>query len=123
MLDAISGPKCFLNEVIWRHTGAHSTLRRFAPTHDVILFCTKTDTNAYKWRGARTPYMNGHVQEDFVQEEDGRWRTNYYGNVLTRSGTCGGESGQPWQGIDPTAKGRHWAIPGKIVDCNTRQDC
>jgi site-specific DNA-methyltransferase (adenine-specific) len=25
-----------------------------------------------------------------------------------------GESGQPWRGFDPTAKGRHWAIPGKI---------
>src|ERR1019366_473137 len=40
------------------------------------------------------------------------WHTNYYGNVLTGSGTRNGESGQPWQGFDPTAKNRHWAIPG-----------
>ena len=118
MLDAVFGPRCFRNEIIWRRTGAHGKVRRFAPTHDVILFYTKTDTNNYKWNGARTPYMRGHVEEYFAQEPDGRWRTNYYGNVLTGSGTRGGESGQPWQGIDPTAKGRHWAIPGKIVeDC------
>jgi len=27
-----------------------------------------------------------------------------------------GESGKPWRGIDPSAKGRHWAIPNAIVE-------
>ena len=26
-----------------------------------------------------------------------------------------GDSGAPWRGVDPTAKGRHWAIPGKLL--------
>ncbi len=117
MLDAIFGPRCFRNEIIWRRTGAHGKVRRFGPTHDVILFYTKTDGDGYKWNGARQPYMKGHVEQYFVQDEHG-WRTNYYGNVLTGSGTRGGESGKPWRGFDPTAKGRHWAIPGQIVeDC------
>jgi DNA modification methylase len=59
--------------------------------------------------------MRGHVQEYFVEDGQG-WRTNYYGNVLTGSGERRGESGQPWQGIDPTSKGRHWAIPGKLIE-------
>ena len=112
-LDAIFGPKQFRNEIIWRRTGAHGKVRRFGPTHDVILFYTKTDN--YKWRGARQLYLRGHVTDYFVQDDEG-WRTNYYGNVLTGSGLRGGESGQPWKGVDPSAKGRHWAIPGQIVD-------
>ncbi len=112
ILDAIFGPVNFLNEIIWRRTGAHSSARRYAPTHDVILFYAKG--HDYKWNNPRKAFMRGHVAEYFV-EEGGRWRTNYYGNVLTGSGTRNGESGQPWQGFDPTAKGRHWAIPGDLV--------
>ena len=59
--------------------------------------------------------MKGHVDEYFVQDEQG-WRTNYYGNVLTGSGMRGGESGKPWRGFDPTARNRHWAIPGRLLD-------
>jgi site-specific DNA-methyltransferase (adenine-specific) len=35
---------------------------------------------------------------------------------LTGSGTRNGESGKPWRGFDPTAKGRHWAIPGAVLE-------
>jgi hypothetical protein len=31
---------------------------------------------------------------------------------LTAQGTRTGPSGQPWRDINPTDKGRHWAIPG-----------
>ena len=115
MLDAVFGPRCFRSEIIWRRTGAHGKVRRFSPTHDVILFYSKSDGDIYKWRGVRHPYMRGHVEQYFVHDDNG-WRTNYYGNVLTGSGTRNGESGEPWQGVDPTAKGRHWAIPGQIVE-------
>jgi len=33
---------------------------------------------------------------------------------LTAPGTRRGYSGQPWRGVNPTAKGRHWAIPKYI---------
>lgn len=113
MLDALFGPEHFRNEIIWRRTGAHGKVRRYGPIHDVILFYTKSDD--YKWNYPTRPYMEGHVKEYFVQDEKG-WRTNYYGNVLTGSGVRGGESGQTWKGFNPTAKGRHWAIPGALVD-------
>lgn len=117
MLDAIFGPNCFRSEIIWRRTGAHGKVTRFAPVHDVILFYTKSSSKSgYKWRGIRLPYMRGHVAEYLVQEADGRYRTNYYGNVLTGSGTRNGESGQPWRGFDPTKKNRHWAVPGSVVE-------
>lgn len=115
MLDAIFGPKCFRSEIIWRRTGAHGKAKRFTPVHDVILFYTKSDGDSHTWNRPTLPYMKGHVEQYFVQDGD-TWRTDYYGNVLTGSGLRGGESGSPWRGFDPSAKGRHWAIPGKLVE-------
>lgn len=112
LLDATFDPRNFRNEIIWRRTGAHGKVKRFGPIHDVILYYVKS--NEATWNGNWRPYMNGHVRDYFVQDENG-WRTNYYGNVLTGSGTRGGESGQPWHGIDPTPKGRHWALPSKLL--------
>jgi len=89
-------------------------MKRWAPIHDVLLFYTKTDQ--YTWNNPRRPYMLGHVKDNFIEGENGSYKTDYYGNVLTGSGTRGGESGLPWRGFDPTPKGRHWAIPGKIWD-------
>lgn len=113
LLDTVFGKENFRNEVIWRRTGTHGKSRRYAPIHDTILFYAKGPS--FKWNSPKRRYMEGHVKEFFVQDERG-WRTNYYGNVLTGSGLRTGESGSPWQGIDPSAKGRHWAIPGQIVE-------
>jgi DNA modification methylase len=113
LLDAVFGPEQFRNEVIWRRTGSHGKTRRWGPIHDSILYYTKTDL--FTWNAPRRPYMRGHVESYFVKDEKG-WRTNYYGNVLTGSGLRGGESGQPWHGFDPSAKSRHWAIPGILAE-------
>ncbi len=103
----------YQNEIVWRRTGAHGKTLRFGPIHDTIFFYTKS--NKWTWTNPKKPYMRGHVNQYFVKDEKG-WRTNYYGNVLTGSGIRGGESGKVWEGFDPTAKGRHWAIPGKLLE-------
>lgn len=113
LLDAVFGVGQFRNEIVWRRTGSHGKLSRFGPIHDTLLFYTKS--RHYTWNGSKRPYMKGHVEQYFAQDEHG-WHTNYYGNVLTGSGTRNGESGKPWRGFDPTAKGRHWAIPGALVE-------
>ena len=101
----------FLNEIIWRRTGSHNKVQKWAPIHEVLLFYSKSEN--YTWNNPKQPYMAGHVKEHFVPD-NGRYKTAYYGNVLTGSGIRGGLSGQPWMGIDPTAKNRHWAIPSKL---------
>lgn len=111
MMDGIFGHKNFRNEIIWRRTGAHNKSERWGPVHDVILFYSASDN--YTWNDPRQPYMLGHVNEHF-EKDDAGYKTAYYGNVLTGSGLRGGESGKAWRGIDPSAKGRHWAIPGKL---------
>jgi DNA modification methylase len=113
IMDAVFGPTHFRNEIIWRRTGSHNKLQRYGPVHDTIFFYTKSDD--YVWNSPKRPYMRGHIQEYFVLDEHG-YRTNYYGNVLTGSGLRGGESGKPWQGVDPSAKGRHWAVPGAVIE-------
>lgn len=113
IMDSVFGPLNFRNEIIWRRTGAHNKARRFAPIHDVLLFYTKSDERT--WTFPTRPYMKGHVEEFFVKDGD-TYKTAYFGNVLTGSGVRTGESGQPWRGIDPTEKGRHWAIPRKLID-------
>ncbi len=111
LMDAIFGWKQFRNEIVWRRTGSHGNSKRWGPIHDTIFFYTRSDQ--YTWNWPKQPYMRGHVDEHFVKDGD-EYRTNYYGNVLTGSGLRGGLSGQPWRGIDPSAKNRHWAIPRKL---------
>jgi DNA modification methylase len=103
----------YQNEIIWRRTGQHNKVKHYGPIHDVIFFYTKT--NIYTWNSPKRPYMLGHIKDNFIADSKG-YKTDYYGNVLTGSGTRGGESGKPWRGFDPTAKGRHWAVPGALVD-------
>ncbi len=112
LLDAVFGPEHFRNEIIWRRTGSHNSARRLGPVHDVILFFTKSA--AYTWNPQPRPYMTGHVKLHFKKEGD-NYRTNFSGNVLSGSGRRGGESGKPWRGFDPDSKGRHWAIPRKLL--------
>ncbi len=103
----------YQNEIIWRRTGQHNKILRYGPIHDVIFFYTKSDK--WTWNFPKKPFMKGHITENFIF--DGKnYRTDYYGNVLTGSGTRGGESGKSWRGFDPTAKGRHWAIPGAVLE-------
>jgi DNA modification methylase len=113
LIDAVFHPTQFRNEIVWRRTGSHNKARRYGPIHDTIFFYTKSDD--YKWNNPKKPYMKGHVDENLEQDENG-YRTNYYGNVLTGSGIRKGESGQPWMGVDPTLKGRHWAVPGALLE-------
>jgi site-specific DNA-methyltransferase (adenine-specific) len=114
ILDAVFGPQRFRSEIIWRRTGSHGKARRWAPIHDTILYYTKTDQ--FVWNNPRRPYMKGHVAEHLKKGKDGKYRTSYYGNVLTGSGPRAGSSGDPWRGFNPTTKGRHWAIPSTIWD-------
>jgi DNA methylase/NACHT-associated inactive Restriction Endonuclease 1 len=104
------GPENFRNEIVWRRTGQHNSAKRFGPIHDVLLFYSKTD--AYFFARVYRPYLRGHV-ESYFKHQDGGGR--YWTNALTGAGTRRGDSGQPWRSYNPTAVGRHWAIPSKVV--------
>lgn len=112
IIDAIFCPAggSFQNEIIWRRTGSHNSRRSFGPSHDVIYVYNKS--NDYKFNIVRRPYMKGHVESRYSRQPDGRMKFSSGGNVLTGAGIRNGDSGNRWRGFDPTAKGRHWAVPG-----------
>jgi len=37
MLDAVFGPKNFVNEIVWKRTSSHNDSVRFGRVHDVLL--------------------------------------------------------------------------------------
>jgi site-specific DNA-methyltransferase (adenine-specific) len=113
LLDAIFRPHNFLNEIIWKRTHAHGSSKRYGPIHDVILFYAKSDK--FIWTNPRSEHDPSYVAKHFksIDERNGQV---FQAITLTGSGIRKGESGRPWKGIDPTNVGRHWALPGAIVE-------
>ncbi len=109
LLDAVFGPQSFLSEVIWKRTSAHGSAKRWGPVHDVILVFTKGPD--YRWNPVFQPLGQDTIDQWYNNVEPGSGR-RFNRADLTASGVRTGPSGKPWRGIDPTRKGRHWAIPG-----------
>ena len=106
MMDAIFGHHNFLNEVIWKRTYAHGSARRWGPIHDVILYYSAVDNPT--WNPVHQAYDAEYIKKNFTNSDA---RGAYQGVTLDASGVRNGESGEPWKDIDPTAAGRHWAVP------------
>ena len=114
LMDEIFGRENFRNEITWRRTGAHGPLKTYGPIHDTILFYSKSAE--YLFNIIKRPYMKGHVESRYTQDSSGRLKFTSGGNVLTGAGATEGESGQSWRGFNPSAKNRHWAIPGFLTE-------
>jgi site-specific DNA-methyltransferase (adenine-specific) len=88
LLDGIFGAENFLNEIIWRRSGAHNSAKRYGPIHDTLFFYARSQN--YDWNRIFKPYLRGYV-ESFFNKQDARGR--YRSQTLTGSGTRKGESG------------------------------
>jgi adenine specific DNA methylase Mod len=112
LMDAVYGLEQFRSEVVWKRTSAHSSAKRYGPVHDTILYYTKSEN--YLWNPIYQPYDQEYLDTFFDQRDvNGKyWKREN----LTGAGVRYGESGQPWRGIDITAKGRHWMHPPTILD-------
>jgi adenine specific DNA methylase Mod len=109
LMDTIFDKVNFRNEIIWKRTGSHNSAKRYGPIHDVLLFYSKSED--YYFKTTYRPYLKGHIAGYFKQQDH---KGKYWTNALTGAGIRHGDSGKPWRNYDPTAIGRHWAIPGKI---------
>ena len=108
ILDAIFGASHFRNEIVWQRTSAHNDGNRFGRVHDIILFYSKNPQPL--WNPVYTAHDPEYI-EKFYRHEDERGR--YRIGDLTAAEVRQGDSGQPWRDVDPTAVGRHWAVPGR----------
>jgi len=79
----------------------------------VILFYGKGPRHT--WNKILQPLPQETIDQWYNNVEPGTGR-RFNRQVLTGPGTRTGQSGEPWRGIDPGAKGRHWAIPGLAGD-------
>ena len=113
LLDAVFGAESFLSEIVWKRSSAHSGSRRYSPVHDTILFYRKGSRHTWNPIHQPLPQETADAWYNNVEEKTGR---RFNRADLTAPGTRTGPSGQPWRGTDPTAKGRHWAIPGFVRD-------
>ncbi len=111
LLDGVFGPENFRSEIVWKRTSAHSSAKRWGPVHDVLLFCTKS--SRYTWNTQYQPLPVETADAWYNNVEAGTGR-RFNRADLTAAGVRSGSSGKPWRGIDPTVKGRHWAIPGFV---------
>jgi len=126
ILDAIFGGANFQNEITWKRSGSHGGAKRWGPIHDTILFYTRSQT--FTWNKVVENYDESYLESFYrYSDERGRYRLV----TLTGAGIRTGDSGKPWRGINPTAVGRHWAVPlgalreitgDKDIDGMTTQD-
>ncbi len=112
LMDGIFGTINFRNEIIWKRTSARSDSHRWNHIHDTLLFYTKSD--GYTWNTQYTSYDEAYVADFYGTKDEND--VAFMSDNLTAAGTRKGESGMPWRGINPTDKGRHWALPKKLLD-------
>jgi site-specific DNA-methyltransferase (adenine-specific) len=113
LMDAVFGPVNFRSEVIWKRTGAHNSAKRWGPVHDTIFFYTKSER--FTWNPVFQPLPQETADAWYNNVEEGTGR-RFNRADLTAPGVRSGPSGASWRGIDPSAKGRHWAIPGFVKE-------
>ncbi len=116
LMDAVFGAISYRNEVIWKRTYAHGSASRWGDIHDTLLFYSKTDN--YTWNKISQQYDASYLQSKYrFQDQRGKYRLV----VLTAPNVTEGDSGQSWQGYDPTSAGRHWAVPTQSIKLLQRE--
>ena len=112
MMDSVFGHENCLGEIVWKRTSAHSKANRPGPIHDVLLMYGRSDK--FVWNSIHQAYDQSYVDEFYTHRDAAgrRWMRA----DLTGAGTRDGKTGEPWRGIDITAKGRHWAWPPAELD-------
>jgi DNA modification methylase len=63
VLDEVFGANCFINEIIWRRTGAHNDPGRYGNIHDVVFFYTRGES--YIWNPQFVPHSEDSIRFSF----------------------------------------------------------
>ena len=111
LMDSIYGAGNFRAEITWKRTSAHNDSNSFGNVSDAILF--------YGGRinvdSVRVPLDPDYVAQFYRHQDD---RGLYRLDNPTAAEIRYGETGNPWQGYDPSQRGRHWAVPrtGEYAD-------
>ncbi|MBF6604134.1 MAG: restriction endonuclease [Chloroflexi bacterium] len=92
VLDAIFGPKNFVNEIIWKRSTAHSDRaqgsRHFGRLHDVVLVYAKSDL--YLWNQLYEPLGADYAASHYPHVEPGSGRRYGLDNITGPGGAAKG---------------------------------
>jgi adenine-specific DNA-methyltransferase len=112
LMDDEFGPGNYLATVIWQRTSTKSLARRTLSTmHEQILVYGATE--AARLNPQFMPLDEAYLARRFSrcdargQYDAENLTAGYYRPHL--------DSGQPWQGVDPSAKRRCWAVPSSLL--------
>ena len=111
IMDVIFGEWNFRNEIVWKRTSSHGGAKRWGPIHDTLYFYTVSDE--FTWNDVYQGYEEDYVRKFYRHKDE---RGQYQRVDLTGSGIRGGDSGAPWRDVNPTASGRHWAVPKRALE-------
>ncbi|MCY4152804.1 MAG: site-specific DNA-methyltransferase [Aestuariivita sp.] len=106
LMDSVWKPRDFRNHLAWQRVkGNKGSNRAFPRNADHLLFYAASDASFAR---QYLPLVGGGLVNYRYRDPDGRvWRRT----DLTGPGVSDGESGEPWNGWDPSMIGRHWAVP------------
>jgi site-specific DNA-methyltransferase (adenine-specific) len=89
MLDAVFGPACFRNEIVWHYggRGAKAVARQFARNHDVIfLYSREAGAQVFHRQRTRRAYSEREARRrGFRQDEAGWYKTAPRGDYTDAS--------------------------------------
>ena len=105
VMDAIYGRKAFRNEIVWKRQSSHNSAMRWGPIHDYILYYTGGGQPT--WNRVLQPFDPDYIKRFYRHADE---RGQFMVDNLTGSGLRDGDTGQPWREIDPSERGRHWAV-------------
>ena len=105
LMDAVFGRDRFRNEIVWKRQSSHNRAKRWGPIHDTVLFYARSD---YTWNRVLQPLDQDYISR-FYNCDDTRGKFGMFD--LTGPGMRDGDTGQPWRGIDPSERSRHWELP------------
>jgi adenine specific DNA methylase Mod len=107
LMDAVFGPRRFLNEVSWKRSSAHSDnkqgMRRYGRIHDVLLVYTKTERHT--WNDQYMRYRDTYLQSEYRHvDSEGR---GYKETDLTAA-KPGGDTEYEWRVKRAAGSGNRW---------------
>jgi DNA modification methylase len=107
LLDAIFGPKRYMNEVCWKRSSAHSDtkqgMRRYGKIRDLLLVYTKSDE--YVWNAKYTPYTAEYAESEYRHiAQSGR----RYKEADATAAKPGGDTEYDWRVKRMVASGARW---------------
>ncbi|MBU0716944.1 MAG: site-specific DNA-methyltransferase [Planctomycetes bacterium] len=111
ILDEVFGREHFLNEIVWRRTGAHNDAGRFGIVHDSVFAFSKSDTHTFN--PVFIPHSDEHVATRFNQVEEGTGR-NFFAGPITAPGS--GPSRRFRGKLLAPPPGRHWSYAQEAID-------